>query len=185
MFETKIIQVQNDPQVLNNVNEVWGSFGWSVMNVQVVHSQNTKTYSPASFYFTGEHVVETTTINYATVTYQRDKDMENYDEIVRLEKAFNAKLEELDAASIKYKSDHLVKALIKAMIVEAIAMAIGGAIAGSNGTVVGSYVGFFGYVIYYVSRVIRNVKKNRELKICCEECEKNLDELLEKVKQLT
>ena len=88
MLETKVIQVANNPNVLNRTNEIWGSFGWNVSNVQVTHSQNTRTYTSGFGHWTGDSTVETTTINYATVTYQREKNMENYDRVVELENEY-------------------------------------------------------------------------------------------------
>ena len=96
MIETKVIQVANDPDVINKVNEVWGSFGWSVMNVQITHSQNTKTYSKGLDWYTGNHTVETTTIDYATITYQRDKEMKNYAAFSDMERRFILCLDELN-----------------------------------------------------------------------------------------
>ena len=43
--ETKIIQVKNSPEIINNANNEWGQFGWSVLNIQITHSQDTKTYT--------------------------------------------------------------------------------------------------------------------------------------------
>lgn len=87
--ETKIIQVQNSPEIINNANTEWGQFGWSVLNIQITHSQNTKTYTKGLMdYYYGDKTVETTTINYATITYQRDKTISNYHKIVELEKEY-------------------------------------------------------------------------------------------------
>ncbi len=99
LLETKIIQVKNDPSSINQSNEEWGHFGWSVQNVQVTHSQNTKTYKKELFDvirdgptpgdpFNEGLTVETTTINYATITYQRDKHMTNYHELAQLESEY-------------------------------------------------------------------------------------------------
>ncbi|MBQ4610027.1 MAG: hypothetical protein IJN79_02535 [Clostridia bacterium] len=90
MLETKVVQVANNPDILNRTNEIWGSFGWNVSNVQVTHSQNTKTYTSGFGHWTGDSTVETTTINYATVTYQREKNMENYERVVELENEYAA-----------------------------------------------------------------------------------------------
>ena len=95
--ETKIIQVDNEPEVINQSNELWGSFGWNVLNVQVTHSQDTKTYTKGLDYYTGDKTVETTTINYATITYQRDKGIPNYRQIAALEKEYAEIDEQLDA----------------------------------------------------------------------------------------
>lgn len=92
ILETRSIQVKNDSDTINRTNEEWGQFGWNVLSVQVTHSQNTKTYSSAWDQLGGNEsqTVETTTINYATITYQRDKGMANYKKIVELEKQYQA-----------------------------------------------------------------------------------------------
>ena len=77
--ETKIIQVENDSRTINASDEEWGKFGWSVLSVQVTHSQNSKDLGDK---------VETTTINYVTITYQRDKSMPNYRRIAELEEEY-------------------------------------------------------------------------------------------------
>lgn len=90
LMETKIIQTQNDPSVLNDMNNEMGSFGWSVLSVQITHTQNTKTYTkPLDMLCnTGIDTVETTTLDYATITYQRDKKMPNYHQIVAYENEY-------------------------------------------------------------------------------------------------
>ena len=89
VMETKIVQVENDPRVINTSNEAWGRWGWSVLNVQVTHSQNTKEYQDWTQYGSNQVTVETTTINYATITYQRDKGMPNYERIAELEQEYH------------------------------------------------------------------------------------------------
>ncbi len=99
LMETKIIQVDNDPDIINNSNEEWGYFGWSVLNVQVTHSQNTKTYTKGYLdYVSGDKTVETTTLNYATITYQRDKHMPNYQRLVALESEYAGLMGEFSSA---------------------------------------------------------------------------------------
>lgn len=89
ILETKIIQVNNDPSIINATSELWGKFGWMVTNVQVTHSQDTKTYTKGfSDYYTGMKTVETTTINYATVTLQRNKAIPHYQQIVELQNEY-------------------------------------------------------------------------------------------------
>lgn len=92
VMETKIIQVKNDPRTINETNEAWGRWGWSVLSIQVTHTQNTKTYTSDWQRLTGsnEATVETTTINYATITYQRDKGIPNYERLVELEQEYGA-----------------------------------------------------------------------------------------------
>ena len=96
MTETKIVQVENSPSTINSMNNTWGHFGWSVLNVQVTHSQDSRTYTRGLDYFTGDKTVETTTINYATITYQRDKEMYNYRKIVALENEYMNCLDKID-----------------------------------------------------------------------------------------
>ena len=84
LLETKVLQVENDQETITDTSNLMGSFGWTVLSVQVTHSQNTKTYG-----MTDINTVETTTINYATMTMQRDKHMPNYAEIARLEDEYN------------------------------------------------------------------------------------------------
>lgn len=95
IMETKIIQVKNSESVINESNERWGRFGWNVLSIQITHSQDTKTYSNSMTYYTGEHTVETTTINYATITYQRDKGMANYAQIAALEQEYENSAQEI------------------------------------------------------------------------------------------
>ena len=99
MIETKVIQVANYPSTINENNRIWSEFGWSVLSVQVTHSQNTKTYTDGLGWYTGESTVETTTINYATITYQRDTAMCNYELLCKEENEFNRILNELNVAS--------------------------------------------------------------------------------------
>lgn len=102
-LETKIMQVKNDEYVINNINNAMASFGWTVLSVQITHSQNTKTYSSAWDQIGGNQsqTVETTTINYATITYQRSKGLTNYREIVKLEQEFEQVMQQLEAAKEK------------------------------------------------------------------------------------
>ena len=55
----------------------------------MTHSQDTKTYTKTlGDMMSGDKTVETTTINYATLTLQRDKQMNNYKEILELEREY-------------------------------------------------------------------------------------------------
>lgn len=98
MLETKVIQVRNDPQTINEVNAIWGSFGWEVINVQITYSQNTETYTKLLDYVvgTGVNTVETTTVNYATITYQRDTAGVLYAQKAALEREFQSVLNKMD-----------------------------------------------------------------------------------------
>jgi len=88
LTETMVIQAANEPMTINNMNNEWGSFGWSVLNIQVTHSQDSRTYTKGLDYLTGDLTVETTTINYATITYQRDRKFPNRDQIVEYEREY-------------------------------------------------------------------------------------------------
>lgn len=89
-IETKIIQIDNDPSVINAVSDLWGMFGWNVSNVQITHSQDSRTYTKGfSDYYLGMRTVETTTINYATLTMQRDKGIANYQQIAELQEEYD------------------------------------------------------------------------------------------------
>lgn len=99
VLETKIMQVKNDEYAINNINNSMACFGWSVLNVQITHSQNTKTYSSAWDQIGGNQsqTVETTTINYATITYQRSKGLTNYRKLVELESEFESVMLQIDS----------------------------------------------------------------------------------------
>ena len=103
MLETKIVQVDNNPATINQCNEEWGSFGWNVLSVQVTHSQDSRTYSKGMDYYTGDKTVETTTINYATITYQRDKEMPNYTRIAELENRYRNLIDEAQSLFVTRK----------------------------------------------------------------------------------
>ena len=96
LMETMIVQVANDPTTINSMNNELGSFGWSVLSIQVTHSQDSRTYTRGLDYLTGDLTTETTTINYATITYQRDRKMDNYAKLVELERSYNELREELE-----------------------------------------------------------------------------------------
>lgn len=95
VMETKIVQVTNSPESIDASNSIWESFGWNVLSVQVTHSQNTKTYTAHAG--DGYNTVETTTINYATITYQRDKQMPNYTDLKELERQYQALQAQIDS----------------------------------------------------------------------------------------
>jgi len=109
LMETKIIQVSNSPSIINETNELWSYFGWNVQNVQITHSQDTRTYTRGLDYYTGDKTVETTTINYATITYQRDKNMPHYREFCELEREYNQILSEFIIAE---PDQHSIKKIL-------------------------------------------------------------------------
>lgn len=86
MLETKVVQVKNEPDTINSTNREKACFGWRVQNVQITNSQDSRTYTNGLDYLTGNLTVETTTLNYATITYQRDTNMSNHARIAELER---------------------------------------------------------------------------------------------------
>lgn len=101
VIETKIMRVANNESTINTISTERGCFGWSVSNVQITHSENTKTYSSAWDQIGGNQTqtVETTTINYATLTLQRDKGLTNYAQIIILERDYEKLLSDLEDAN--------------------------------------------------------------------------------------
>lgn len=85
-YETKVVQMSNDPSVINALNNLHGAFGWMVINTQITNSQDSRIYQSAPNTIT----TETTTINYATITYQRDREMPHYEELSKLEDEYDA-----------------------------------------------------------------------------------------------
>lgn len=179
MMETKVVQVQNDPEILNQANEVWGSFGWNVMSVQVTHTQNTKTYTKGMMdYYSGDKTVETTTINYATVTYQRDKEMQGYREVVALEQAFNAEMQKLsEISSAQENTPTLGKKVATFFILYVVIIALAGMIGGTALVVLGSWVYCIGYAVYAVKNKKKEKEQIQELLAMRDQCEKKLDEI--------
>ena len=142
VMETKIIQVANDPDVINSVNEVWGAFGWNVLGVQITNTQNTKTYTKDLLdYVSGFNTVETTTINYATITYQRDTKTEHYSKLVGLQNEMERLIEENVEPKYIRVFNKKTDVLIAIGLVYA-GMFIGGGLAGVLG--LGEKTAFFG-----------------------------------------
>lgn len=96
MIETKVLRVENDEDVINDVGRERICFGWTVANVQVTHSENTKTYSSVWDQIGGNRsqTVETNIVDYATVTLQRDTALTHYMELVDLEEEYDGLAEQ-------------------------------------------------------------------------------------------
>lgn len=93
--ETVTIQTVNVPTTINQIHERYALFFWNALNVQVTHVRD----SHLEFKDVGDAVQVssvTTNIEYATVTYERDKLMPYYDEVVIAEKELDACEEELN-----------------------------------------------------------------------------------------
>lgn len=90
MIETKVLRIENDEDVINQTSQDRAHFGWTITNVQVTHSENTKTYSSVWDQIGGNQsqTVETHVVDYATVTLQRDTVMPHYAELKELEKEY-------------------------------------------------------------------------------------------------
>ena len=109
-IETKVIQMKNDTALINENNELYSCFGWRVNSVQVTHTQDHKVeqlYNTIS--------VETKTYDYATVTYERDTGIENYAEVVELEKAYYSLKKDRDALDKSINKDE-AKGCLKAFL---------------------------------------------------------------------
>ena len=116
-FETKVIQVSNSTSVIDGINWKNGSFGWNVLGVQITHSQDNRIYQDPVNVMTGSITIESKTVDYATITYQRDMGMTNYDEIVALESEYDAVEEEINLLRNElYGNAGCLKELILIMI---------------------------------------------------------------------
>lgn len=90
--ETKVIQVANSPSEINAVNASQALWGWSVLSVQItdrktVYDGDTTGYvNELGLHATTQRITETA--NYATITYSRDLDAPNVEELRRLEREY-------------------------------------------------------------------------------------------------
>lgn len=91
MIETKVMRIENTEECINQIGRERVCFGWTVTNVQVTHSENTKTYSSVWDQIGGNRsqTVETNIVDYATVTLQRDTALAHYMELVDLEEEYD------------------------------------------------------------------------------------------------
>jgi hypothetical protein len=107
IIETKVMRVENSDTKITEISNDLACFGWTVTNVQVTHSQNSKTYSSAWDQLGGNQsqTVETTTINYATMSLQRDKTMQNYAQIKELENEYWALQREFDETEAAFENE--------------------------------------------------------------------------------
>lgn len=93
--ETKVIQVRNNPQVINEVNNEAALWGWSVLNIQITEQKIVKEGDSHGRESTwGDKYIITTEvvtehINYATITYQRDLDDPTTKKLADLERDYN------------------------------------------------------------------------------------------------
>ena len=81
--ETKFIKCS--PSETNETIELWQSFGWELMGApQEIFNQNTRLTGRSE----EKETYTTTTTNYVKITFQRDKNMPNYAELVDLEQEY-------------------------------------------------------------------------------------------------
>lgn len=89
--ETKTIQTRNDTSLIDQMNKREELFFWNVQSVQVTHVQDSHTeFRDKAFMNAIEVSTVTETTQYATITYERDKMIPLYDEVVELEKEYCA-----------------------------------------------------------------------------------------------
>lgn len=103
-LETKSLQVA--PADEQSTIDTYQKFGWSVQNSQEIYSKDSHQEVKGGKLYS---VTETT--NYVKLTFQRDKDMEYYSEVVALEQRF------LNLVVPTYKKSGLIKLGIILLIV--------------------------------------------------------------------
>ena len=94
--ETKVIQVANDQKVINKVSQEAAIWGWAVQNIQITEQKIVKegdSHERESFF--GDKIITETEvitehINYATITFQRDRDDLTMSKLAELELAYEA-----------------------------------------------------------------------------------------------
>ena len=82
-LETKSAQVA--PNQEQSTIDLYQKFGWTLLSSQEIYSKNSHIESRG-----GQNYSVTETTNYVKLTFQRDKDMPNYDKIVPLENEYFA-----------------------------------------------------------------------------------------------
>ena len=87
-YETRTIQVANDPNVIDKTNELMGEFFWEVKSQQITDRKDSHTEHTDYGSYIEERVV-TSSANYCTITYQRDKMLPHYDEVVNIERTLD------------------------------------------------------------------------------------------------
>ena len=87
VLEIRIIHVSDGLQAVDETNTLYRCFGWSVQNVRIPCGGNPAVAGKQ----TGDALFknkEMKTINYVTITYQRSRGMDHYDEIAALEREY-------------------------------------------------------------------------------------------------
>lgn len=119
-IETDVIQVKNDPRIINEVNLDAAIWGWSVLNIQITDQKTVRegdSHGRLSA-FGDKYVVTTEVItehtSYATITYQRDLDDPKIQKLAELQLAY----EHADTAMLlndnaQYEMEDLGKILDK------------------------------------------------------------------------
>ena len=82
--ETKFIEV--DPNRVNSTIEMWQNFGWEIIGTpQEINYTTTHRTQETDKHYSSEYSTKT---NYVKITFQRDKSMQHYDELVGLESIY-------------------------------------------------------------------------------------------------
>lgn len=93
-FETKFVQVPNDPNRINTLNNMAAIWGWTVQNIQITDTKITlegDSFGWITEYGTfSQKEVVTEHTNYASITYQRDMDHPHYEQLCALEREYNS-----------------------------------------------------------------------------------------------
>jgi len=105
--ETRFIEVE--PSSTEATIELWQKFGWELMGApQEVLSETSGT---SHLERRGDSIYSVTTAgtktHYVKITFQRDKNMENYNELVKLEEAYHSKSYASSIPSQPYKPNSL------------------------------------------------------------------------------
>jgi len=86
--ETKFIQV--GPQEVQTTIDEWQSFGWELLGApQEIKTQDVQRYAGQSSDLSTSYYKTKKGKHYVKITFQRDKEMTNYQELVILEKTYN------------------------------------------------------------------------------------------------
>lgn len=174
IMETVTIQTVNEPTKINQLHERYSLFFWNVLNVQVTHVRD----SHLEFKDFGETVQVksvTTNIEYATITYERDKLMPHYDEIVRAEK----ELDEYETAlSEKRKRLNAINTRLRWWL-WGVALGIGGWLESVLPVVVGSILG----ILLIAGVVVYTFKSKKKAERLYDEYLKDVNEFIPQVER--
>ena len=82
--ETKFIEVE--PNEVESTIEIWQNFGWELIGApQEIYNKTTHRTQETDKHYSTEY---TSTTHYVKITFQREKSMPHYDELVQLENVY-------------------------------------------------------------------------------------------------